>query len=67
MKLTLTSRELQIINLLCLDYSCKEIGSKLNLSHRTVESHLEKIRFKLSVKSKIGIVVFAFKNNIITF
>ena len=60
----LTEREMDVVRLICKQYTNKEIASTLNLSSRTVESHREKIQQKVNAKNVIGIVIYAIKNNI---
>ncbi len=48
----LTAQELQIAELAATGLSNREIGQKLYLSHRTVESHLYRIFPKLGVSSR---------------
>lgn len=57
-----TSREKEIIQLICEQFTSKEIGSRLNISVRTVESHREKIQEKMEAKNAIGIVIYAIRN-----
>src|SRR5687768_888495 len=57
-------RELEIIRLVCQEFSNKEIANKLNMSIRTVEGYREKILEKIEAKNVAGLVVYAIKNNI---
>ncbi len=59
-----TSRETDIIKLVCEQYTNKEIATKLGLSIRTVESHREKIQEKTGSKNSIGVVVYAIKHKL---
>lgn len=61
----LTDRELEILKLISLEYSGKEIGEELSISLNTVETHRKNLIKKLNVKNTIGIVKFAIKNNLI--
>lgn len=56
-----TEREVQIIQQLCRELSNKEIGEKLQLSQRTVESHRERIFEKMEVRNLAGMVVYAIR------
>jgi len=58
-------REIEIINLLCKQYSSKEIADKINLSIRTVEGYRMKIMKKIDAKNHAGIVLFALKHGLI--
>jgi len=61
----LTERELEIIKLISMEYSGKEIGEKLSISSHTVETHRKNLMKKLEVKNTIGLVKYALKNNLI--
>jgi len=54
----LTPRELQIAELISLEYLNKEIADKLGISIETVKNHIRHIQEKLNVKSKVGIAVW---------
>ncbi|HTG67279.1 MAG TPA: response regulator transcription factor [Flavobacterium sp.] len=62
----LTSREIEIITLIALEFSGKEISEQLFISLNTVETHRKNIMKKLQTKNTIGLVKFALKNNLIT-
>ena len=59
-----TERELEVIRLVCKEYSNKEIAVALDLSIRTVESYKEKIIQKLHAKNMVGIAVYAVRNGL---
>lgn len=61
----LSPRETEIITLIALEYSGKEISEKLFISSHTVETHRKNIMKKLNIKSTIGLVKYALKNNLI--
>lgn len=60
-----TRREIEIINLICTEYTAKEIGNKLKLSKRTIENHKTRILEKMQVKNMAGIVKYALENDLI--
>ncbi|PIF30578.1 LuxR family two component transcriptional regulator [Flavobacterium sp. 9] len=62
---TLSPREIEIITLISLEYSGKEIGEYLFISTNTVETHRKNIMRKLQTKNTIGLVKYALKNNLI--
>jgi DNA-binding NarL/FixJ family response regulator len=62
----LTEREIGFLKLASTDMTYREIGQKLNVSTRTVESWAALICEKLNVKSRISLVLFAIKNRIIS-
>ena len=57
LKYSLTLREKEILTHLIKEKSNTEIGSLLNISKRTVETHRKNIMLKLEVKNGIGIAV----------
>ena len=61
----LTGRELEIIILIALEHSGKEISEKLFISTNTVETHRKNIMKKLKAKNTISLVKFAIKNKLI--
>lgn len=61
----LTPRELEIVKLISLEYSGKEISEQLFISANTVETHRKNIMKKLQTKNTIGLVKYALKNNLI--
>lgn len=62
----LTEREIEVLRLICQEYTAKEIGEKLFISFRTVEGHRKKLLSKLNVRNTAGLVVKALKNEIIS-
>lgn len=65
LKSQLTDREIEIIQLVCEGLTNKEIGEKLFISHRTVDTHRTNLMKKLDIKNVAGLIRFAFKNKII--
>lgn len=61
----LSAREIEIITLISLEYSGKEISEQLFISMNTVETHRKNIMKKLQTKNTIGLVKYALKNNLI--
>ena len=64
MRLEFSEKEKEVIQLICEEFSNKEISSKLHLSIRTIEGYREKILEKMKVKNSAGIVVYAIKHGI---
>ena len=64
-KIILTEREIEIIVLLCEGRSFKDIGEKLFISTRTVETHKKNIMDKLEFKSMPELVKYAIKNGLV--
>ena len=61
----LSKREIEILTLICKEYSNSEIAEKLFLSISTVETHRKNLIAKLGVNNTVGLVKFAIKNKII--
>lgn len=61
---TFSSRELEVMQLICHQLTNKEIAAKIRLSVRTVESHRERIQEKTGSKNLAGIVIYALKHNL---
>ena len=62
----LTNRERQVLKLLAEGNSIKEIGSTLNVSAKTVETHRINIRDKLGIESLAELTKFAIREGITT-
>jgi DNA-binding NarL/FixJ family response regulator len=60
----LTSRESEILQLLCQEFTNAEIGEKLYISVRTVEGHRNNLLAKTGCRNTAGLVIFAIKNNL---
>lgn len=61
---TLSEREREILQLIAEGFSNKEIGEKLFISHRTVDTHRTNMMKKLEIRNTAGLVSFALKNGI---
>jgi len=61
----ISPRELQVLELICMEYTAAEIADKLALSVRTVEGFRRKLLYKTGTKNMAGLVVYALKNNIV--
>jgi DNA-binding NarL/FixJ family response regulator len=60
----LTDTEIQIIKLICEEFTSEEIGKFLFLSKRTIDGARLRIQNKIDVLSTAGIVKFAIENGI---
>lgn len=61
----LSKRELEVLNLICKEYSSQEISEKLFISFHTVESHRANLMYKAGVKNTAGLVRWAVENDFI--
>lgn len=64
---TFSSREEEVLKLICNGYATNEIADKLCLSHKTIDNHRSKLLQKAGVKNSIGLVIYAIKNKIVIF
>jgi len=62
----LNSRELEFLRLTGTELTYKEIADKLCVSARTVDGYRDHLFEKLQVKSRVGLVMYAIKNNLIS-
>ncbi|SMG07919.1 DNA-binding response regulator, NarL/FixJ family, contains REC and HTH domains [Marivirga sericea] len=60
----LSSREIDVLKLICQENTNQEIADQLFLSKRTVESHRQRILEKVGAKNTVGLVVYAIANDI---
>lgn len=61
----LSRREIEVLQLVCKEYSNAEIAEQLFLSVSTVETHRKNLIAKLGVNNTVGLVKFALKNKLI--
>jgi len=62
---SLSDRERDVMQLLALGYSNPEIGKKLFISVRTVDTHRSHIMRKLQLATRAELVLFALANGLI--
>lgn len=61
----LTSRELEVLTLICQQLTTQEIADKLFLNKRTVEGHRNNLLMKTGVRNTAGLVIYAVQNKIV--
>lgn len=61
----LTDREKEVLSLIFEEFSNKEIGEKLSISERTVETHRKNIYQKTKTNTLVGLLKFALENNLV--
>lgn len=61
----LTEREIEILKLVAEGLSNKEIGDRLFISHRTVDTHRTNLMKKLDMHNVAGLIRFAIKNGLV--
>jgi DNA-binding NarL/FixJ family response regulator len=62
----LTDREREVLQMTVEGLTSFEIGEKLSLSPRTVESHRQSLMKKLDIKNQLDLVRFALKHGIVS-
>lgn len=60
----LNPREIDFLKLSCTEMSYKEIADQLSVSVRTVEGYRDALCSKLNLKTRVGLAVYAIRNNI---
>lgn len=61
----LSPRELEILQLVCKEYSSADVAKRLFISTKTVDTHRQNLMIKLGVNNTVGLVKYAIKNNLI--
>jgi two-component system nitrate/nitrite response regulator NarL len=61
----LTDREREILKLIAKEYTNRDIAEELFISERTVETHRKNIFRKTRTNSLVGLIKFAYANNLI--
>lgn len=63
--ISLTDREIEILQLIAQEYTNQEIADKLYISKRTVDTHRTNLLQKTNSKNTAGLVRYAIRNNLI--
>lgn len=66
-KALLTTNEIEFLKLASADITYKEIAHKMKLTPRAIDSYRDTLFDKLSVRSRVGLAIFAVKTGIVTF
>jgi DNA-binding NarL/FixJ family response regulator len=62
---SLSEREIEILKLICQQYTAQQIADKLFITKRTVEGHKSSLLLKTSAKNTAGLVIYAVQKKII--
>jgi two-component system, NarL family, invasion response regulator UvrY len=62
----LNDRETDFLKYACTEMTYKEIADKMFVSPRTIDGYRDALFEKLNVKTRVGLVMYAIKNNIVT-
>ena len=63
--LKLTDREIQFLKLACSEKSYQQIAKEMFVSERTIDGYRDALFKKLSVTTRVGLVIYAIKNGIV--
>jgi DNA-binding NarL/FixJ family response regulator len=63
---SISQREMEFLRLACSEKSYKEIAGEMYLSERTIDGYRESLFKKLKVGTRVGLVIYAIKNNLVT-
>ena len=61
----LSSREIDVLDLICKQYTTGEIADKLFISPRTVDGHRKKLLIKTQSKNVAGLVIYCIQNKLV--
>ncbi|EAY25321.1 response regulator transcription factor [Microscilla marina] len=61
-----TDREMEVLRLLCEQYTAQEIADKLFISRRTVEGHKDNLFAKTGARNLAGLVIYALQNQLVS-
>jgi DNA-binding NarL/FixJ family response regulator len=61
----ISSREIEVLKLIAMEYSTNEIADKLFVSVNTIESHRKSLMKKLDVKNVVGLIKFAMRHKLV--
>ena len=62
----LNDREKEFLNWVCSELSYRDIAEKMHVSSRTVDDYRNALFTKLNVHSRVGLVLYAIRNGIVT-
>jgi DNA-binding NarL/FixJ family response regulator len=63
----ITTREMEILKLICQEFTTQEIADQLYLSVRTVDGHRNSLLEKSGARNTAGLVIFAIRNDLVRF
>jgi DNA-binding NarL/FixJ family response regulator len=63
-EIQLKEREIEFIEYACTEMTYKEIAEKMFLSPKTIEGYRDSIYEKLEIKNRIGLVLYAIRNDL---
>lgn len=64
-EIEVSDKEKEVLQYICMEFTSTEIGEKMGISSRTVESIKERLMERFGLKNTAGLVFFSVKNNLI--
>jgi len=61
----LKENELTFLQLACSEMTYKEVADVMNLSPKTIDGYRQELFNKLQIKNRVGLVIYALKNNLV--
>ncbi|TDH28931.1 response regulator transcription factor [Segetibacter sp. 3557_3] len=61
-----SDREIEIIKLICCQFTAQSIADQLYLSKRTVEGYRTRILEKMGVKNAVGVLIYALRHRLVS-
>ena len=61
----LNDREMEFLKYACTELTYKEIAEKMYLSPRTIDGYRDALFEKLNIKTRVGLVMYAIRNDIV--
>jgi DNA-binding NarL/FixJ family response regulator len=62
---TISDKEKEVLQFICMEYTAQEIAQKMEISPRTVEAIKDRLMERFGSKNTAGLVFFAVKNNLV--
>lgn len=64
-RVVFSDKEKNILQLICAEYTSKEIANELNMSLRTIETYRKSLQEKTGSKNSAGLILYAIRNGIV--
>jgi len=64
-KNTINAKEMRFLELACSELTYKEIADQMHLSAKTIDGYRDSLFYKLEVKSRVGLVLYALRNHLV--
>jgi DNA-binding NarL/FixJ family response regulator len=64
-EITITDKEKEVLQYICMEFTAQEIAQKMEISPRTVEAIKDRLMERFGSKNTAGLVFFAVKNNLV--